>query len=322
MSSCGWRPTPPAARPTFQEHPGQGLIQDHPLQPFNADCFRGSRPSFDRGQLDIARTFRQREEEVVAPFHSGTIDPPDEVQSADLELHELIRVLKDPWSAWLGSLKVELPRTADDPFALDREPVATPVGLNRWQIQREVIDAELDARTAFLTERLAADRLLPLRQPRRRHGWRERAGRGGTCAVRGAGGGRAAAAAPPGVPRGTPAGRRQRHRHGHGRRQPARVDHARRAAETTAASTRCLDPRDLCGRLRNALRHARGLEGRRGREGRLHAADLHRVGPRRVRRPSSPVPGGAAPAVAIRAEDQFRDLRRGPARQGCGGPGP
>ena len=146
--------------PDPQEHPGQGLIQDHPLQPFNADCFRGSRTSFDRGQLDIARAFQQRQE-VVAPFHAGTIDPPDEVQSADLELHGLIRVLKDPWSAWLDSLKVELPQTADDPFALDREPVATPAGLNRWQIQREVIDAELDARTAFLMERLAADRLLP-----------------------------------------------------------------------------------------------------------------------------------------------------------------
>ena len=135
------------------------LIEDHPLQPFNPTCFTGARASFDTGHLAIARAFQQQQIEAVR-FQAGAFEPPDEVQSADLELHEMIRVLKDPWSAWLGSLKVVLPQAGDDPFAMDREPVAAPSGLNRWQIQTEVIGAVLEGRTAFLEERLAADRLI------------------------------------------------------------------------------------------------------------------------------------------------------------------
>ena len=108
----------------------------------------------------MARAFQQRHDEA-APFQAGVFEPTEEVQSADLELHEMIRVLKDPWSAWLESLGVVLPQAGDDPFALDREPVATPAGLDRWQLQAEVIDAVLAGRTTFLEERLAANRLMP-----------------------------------------------------------------------------------------------------------------------------------------------------------------
>ena len=135
------------------------LIEDHPLQPFNPTCFTGARASFDTGHFAIARAFQQQQIEAVR-FQAGAFEPPDQVQSADLELHEMIRVLKDPWSAWLGSLKVVLPQAGDDPFAMDREPVAAPSGLTRWQIQTEVIGAVLEGRTAFLEERLAADRLI------------------------------------------------------------------------------------------------------------------------------------------------------------------
>ncbi len=136
------------------------LIEDHPLQPFNAACFTGPRASFDTGHLEIACACQQREEEV-APFQVGVFELPEAVQSADLELHEMIRILKDPWLAWLGSLGVEIPQAGDDPFALDREPVAAPAGLDRWQLQTTVIDAVLEGRTSFLEERLAANRLLP-----------------------------------------------------------------------------------------------------------------------------------------------------------------
>ncbi len=135
------------------------LIEDHPLQPFNPTCFTGARASFDTGHLAIARAFQQQQTETVC-FQAGAFEPPKEVQSTDLELHEMIRVLKDPCSAWLGSLKVVLPQAGDDPFAMDREPVAAPLGLTRWQIQTEVIGAVLEGRTAFLEDRLAADRLI------------------------------------------------------------------------------------------------------------------------------------------------------------------
>ena len=138
----------------------RALIEDHPLQPFNPACFAGPRASFDTGHLEIAQAFEQRQD-VAVPFQAGVFEPPDEVQSADLELHEMIRMLKDPWSAWLGSLGVVLPQAGDDPFAMDREPVAAPTGLNRWQIQTEVIAAVVEGRTTFLEERLAADRLIP-----------------------------------------------------------------------------------------------------------------------------------------------------------------
>ncbi len=136
------------------------LIEDHPLQPFNAACFTGARASFDTGRLEVARACQQRQEEAT-PFHANVFEPPEAVQSADLELHEMIRILKDPWAAWLGSLGVEIPQSWDDPFALDREPVAAPAGLDRWQLQTAVIDAVLEGRTSFLKERLAANRLLP-----------------------------------------------------------------------------------------------------------------------------------------------------------------
>ena len=136
------------------------LIEDHPLQPFNAACFTGTRASFDTGRLEVARAFQQRQEEAT-PFHANVFELPEAVQSDDLELHEMIRILKDPWAAWLGSLGVEIPQSWDDPFALDREPVAAPAGLDRWQLQTAVIDAVLEGRTSFLKERLAANRLLP-----------------------------------------------------------------------------------------------------------------------------------------------------------------
>ena len=136
------------------------LIEDHPLQPFNPTCFTGPRASFHTGHLEIARAFEDRQN-VTVPFQAGVFDPPDEAQSSDLELHEMIRVLKDPWSAWLGAIGVVLPGAGDDPFAMDREPVAAPSDLTRWQIQTEVIRAVMDRRTTFLEERLAADRLLP-----------------------------------------------------------------------------------------------------------------------------------------------------------------
>ena len=154
------------AAATVSDHPDARdaaypeLVEDHPLQPFNATAYSGPRASFDTGHLEIARAFRERSNEA-APFHVGTLEPAPEAGSADLGLDELIRILKDPWSAWLASLGVVLPRPGDDPFALDREPVATPAGLGRWQLESAVIDAVLAGRTDFLEERLAADRLMP-----------------------------------------------------------------------------------------------------------------------------------------------------------------
>ena len=147
-------------RPDIQETTYRDLIEDHPLQPFNAACFTGPRASFDTGHLEVARACQQRQEEAT-PFHASAFEPPTAAPSVDLELHEMIRILKDPWAAWLRSLGVEIPQSGDDPFALDREPVAAPAGLDRWHLQTAVIDAVLDGGTSFLEERLTADRLLP-----------------------------------------------------------------------------------------------------------------------------------------------------------------
>ena len=146
--------------PDIRESTYRDLVEDHPLQPFNAACFAGPRASFDTGHLEIARAFQQRQDEA-APFQASVSEWPGAGPSTDLELQEMIRILKDPCSAWLGSLGVELPQAGDDPFALDREPVAAPVGLGRWQLQTEVIDAVLAGRTTFLEEHLTANRLMP-----------------------------------------------------------------------------------------------------------------------------------------------------------------
>jgi exodeoxyribonuclease V gamma subunit len=136
------------------------LIEDHPLQPFNPTCFTGPRASFHTGHLEIARAFEHCQN-VAVPFQASVFGPTSEDPSVDVELDEIIRVLKDPWSAWLGAIGVILPQTCDNPFALDREPVTVPTGLTRWQIQNKAITAVTERRTSFLEERLAADRLLP-----------------------------------------------------------------------------------------------------------------------------------------------------------------
>ena len=146
--------------PDTREDIYRSLIDDHPLQPFNPICFTGARASFDRAHLEIARAFRGQQT-VAAPFQTDVCEPLEEVQSADLELHEMIRILKDPWSAWLQSLGVVLPQVGDDPFALDREPVAAPSGLELWQVQDEVIRSVLEGRTSHLEARLSANRLIP-----------------------------------------------------------------------------------------------------------------------------------------------------------------
>ena len=93
---CG---TTVSDRVDIRETTYRDLIEDHPLQPFNAACFTGPRASFDTGHLEIARACQQRQEEA-SPFQVGVFELPEAVQSADLELHEMIRILKDPWSAW------------------------------------------------------------------------------------------------------------------------------------------------------------------------------------------------------------------------------
>ena len=188
------------------------LIEDHPLQPFNAACFTGLHASFDTGHFEVARACQQRQEEAT-PFHANVFELPEAVPPADLELHEMIRILKDPWAAWLGSLGVEIPQSGDDPFALDREPVAAPAGLDRWHLQTAVIDAVLDGGTSFLEERLTADRLLPYGTLGTAMGRQAMQEAESPSPMRPARGGRPAAATALGVPRRVPAGGRQHYRH-------------------------------------------------------------------------------------------------------------
>jgi exodeoxyribonuclease V gamma subunit len=149
-----------SSAPDSQKTTRRILIEAHPLQPFNSACFTGTRASFDASHLEIARAFREQQA-VTAPFQVGASEPPADIRSADLELDGLVRMLKDPWSAWLQSLGVVLPRAAEDPFALDREPVAAPSGLELWQLQDEVIQSVLEGQTFHLEARLAANRLMP-----------------------------------------------------------------------------------------------------------------------------------------------------------------
>ena len=51
--------------------------------------------------LEVARACQQRQEEAT-PFHANVFESPEAVPSDDLELREIIRILKDPWVAWLG----------------------------------------------------------------------------------------------------------------------------------------------------------------------------------------------------------------------------
>ena len=146
-----------------QEPCKQLLLVDHRLQPFHQSYFAGKDASFDYRYADVARLFQQNREKE-RPFASAGGGVDSTPIRSDLELDRLIRDFKDPWSRWLETLEVVLPRDGEDPQALDREPMEAPSGLIRWQILREVIDATLANHGSYLEERLAADRRLPYGQ--------------------------------------------------------------------------------------------------------------------------------------------------------------
>ena len=152
-----------SARIDEQERCERLLLVDHRLQPFHHSYFAGQGASFDHRHVEVARVF-QRNRQEERPFASAAGGISGAPIRGDLELEQLIRDFKDPWSRWLETLQVVLPRDGDDPQALDREPVEVPSGLTRWQILREVIDATLANHGEYLEERLAADRRLPYGQ--------------------------------------------------------------------------------------------------------------------------------------------------------------
>ena len=136
------------------------LIENAPLQPFSSNNFEGDRPSFDVDNLNIARELLKQEFDP-GRFHCLLQHPTKQQTSINIDLDELIRLLKEPWIAWLDSLNISLPRRADDPVALDREPFGEPTKLTRWKVQNFVIESTLKGKTVFLEDRLAADRLIP-----------------------------------------------------------------------------------------------------------------------------------------------------------------
>ena len=136
------------------------LIENHPLQPFSADCFVGDRASFDENNLKIARTLQQSATNEFR-FEINRPEVLTNSPKGDLELETMTRTLKAPWKTRLASLKLSLPWEDGDPFAMDREPVESSDKLNQWQIMTEVITATLSGKTDFMEERLAGDRLIP-----------------------------------------------------------------------------------------------------------------------------------------------------------------
>ena len=152
-----------STRTDEQERCERLLLVNHRLQPFHHSYFAGQDASFDHRHVEVARVFQQDRKEE-RPFASTAGQVAGTSIRGDLELEQLIRDFKDPWSRWLDTLQVVLPRDGDDPQALAREPMEVPSGLNRWQILREVIDATLANHGGYLEERLAADRRLPYGQ--------------------------------------------------------------------------------------------------------------------------------------------------------------
>ena len=146
-----------------QERCKRLLLVDHRLQPFHHSYFAGKNASFDHRYLEVARLFQQNHKKE-RPFSSAAGGVATTPIRGDLELNRLIRDFKDPWSRWLETLEVVLPRDGDDPQALDCEPVEVPSGLTQWKILDEAINATLANHGSYLEERLAADRRLPYGQ--------------------------------------------------------------------------------------------------------------------------------------------------------------
>jgi len=147
-------------QPEVQDRCAQSLVKNERLQPFHHSYFIGAHASFDARQAEVARVLEQP---VVheRPFALAVERRAEIAPQGNLELQYLIRDLKDPWSRWLRTLTVVLPRDGNDPQELDREPMTLPTGLNRWHILQDVIDDTLAKQRGHLEERLAADRRLP-----------------------------------------------------------------------------------------------------------------------------------------------------------------
>jgi len=150
-----------AAEPSQREILGRLLVVDHPLQPFSMANFveAGSYDVVNRGLAEALLIPRS-----VAPFapSSAVILPQASLDVLTVPL--LLKFFRDPAKAWLGALALRAPDELKE-AGTDDEPMDLQDPLRRWQVTQRLMHQALQNRVESsderLTDRLAADRLLP-----------------------------------------------------------------------------------------------------------------------------------------------------------------
>ncbi len=135
------------------------LTQARALQPFHPDNFSVEAASYDGFNAGIANALapdKKRAEKIFA--QAALAVPVAAAQAPDLD--GLLRFLRDPASAWLRALSVSPAWTPDEAGGDDAEPLNLDP-LQHWQLADAALRSVLAGEEAFLSDRLAADRLLP-----------------------------------------------------------------------------------------------------------------------------------------------------------------
>ncbi|WP_187775880.1 exodeoxyribonuclease V subunit gamma [Salinicola corii] len=136
----GWRPAdPPDDGPTLDDEAALAarLIEAHPLQPFSRRYFQADDPryTFDASWAPLHDARHDAERDTGhAVTEPAPPPPPDEA----LALADLQRLLRRPWSVYLGRLGVrfqdaEVPDEDSEPFVLD--------ALEEHTVKRELLEA-------------------------------------------------------------------------------------------------------------------------------------------------------------------------------------
>ncbi|WP_110686974.1 exodeoxyribonuclease V subunit gamma [Salinicola aestuarinus] len=148
MLEQGYAPADMPADADIEAALAARLIETHPLQPFSRRYFLASDPRFTfdsswealhRADASAGAVREDETEADVAEIRAGEAQEPEPSAPAEaLDIADLTRVLRRPWSVYLGRLGVrfqeaEVPDEDSEPFVLD--------ALEDHTLKRELLDA-------------------------------------------------------------------------------------------------------------------------------------------------------------------------------------
>ena len=146
----------------------EGIVTEHPLQPFSQDYFseRASlQPSFSKTNAKVARGIAEAEgERRPQPFHDAGAVPPAITEPATVEItiSQLAAFWRDPAKAFVRARGVSVWEDEEDDRDLDFAPASLD-SLQEWKVKdaiaREIVEGDSDLEA--VKAQLRANRKLP-----------------------------------------------------------------------------------------------------------------------------------------------------------------